>query len=49
MRTFDACSETLKIYTIHAPANHIDGRVLRTKAEADADQAAEDFGHRAGD
>jgi len=37
--------ESLQIYTVYAPANHIDGRVHKTKAEADADAADEDFGH----
>jgi mannose-6-phosphate isomerase-like protein (cupin superfamily) len=41
-------TEPLKIYTVYAPANHIDGRIHRTKAEADADRADEDFGHQAG-
>jgi mannose-6-phosphate isomerase-like protein (cupin superfamily) len=34
----------LKVYTIYAPANHIDGRVHSTKAEADADTEDEAFG-----
>ncbi len=38
-------TETLKVYTIYAPANHIDGRVHKTPAEAIADQEDEDFGH----
>lgn len=38
-------NESLKIYTIYAPANHIDGRIHKTPAEAAADQADEDFGH----
>ena len=38
-------TESLKIYTIYAPANHIDGRVHKTPAEAIADQEDEDFGH----
>lgn len=38
-------SEVLKIYTVYAPPNHIDGRVHRTKADADADQEDEEFGH----
>jgi mannose-6-phosphate isomerase-like protein (cupin superfamily) len=41
-------TEPLRIYTIYAPANHLDGRVHRTKADADADEADESFGHRAG-
>ncbi len=36
--------EDLKIYTVYAPPNHIDGRVHRTKAEADADAKDEAFG-----
>lgn len=39
-------TESLKIYTIYAPANHIDGRVHKTPAEAIADQEDEDFGHK---
>ncbi len=38
-------SEPLKIYTVYAPPNHIDGRVHATKEDADADTADEDFGH----
>ena len=34
----------LKLYTVYAPPNHIDGRVHRTKAEADADTEDEAFG-----
>ena len=41
-------TEALKIYTIYAPANHIDGRVHHTKADADADTADEAFGHQIG-
>lgn len=37
-------TEALKIYTVYAPPNHIDGRVHRTKAEADADTADEAIG-----
>jgi mannose-6-phosphate isomerase-like protein (cupin superfamily) len=37
----------LKIITVYAPANHIDGRVHRTKAEAAADTADEEFGEAA--
>ena len=36
--------EDLKIYTVYAPPNHIDGRVHRTKVDADADQADEAVG-----
>lgn len=38
-------TETLKVYTIYAPANHIDGTIHKTLADAQADQADEDFGH----
>ncbi len=38
-------TESLKIYTIYAPANHIDGRIHQTPADAIADQEDEDFGH----
>lgn len=37
----------LKIYTVYAPPNHIDGRVHRTKADADADTADEAVGELA--
>jgi mannose-6-phosphate isomerase-like protein (cupin superfamily) len=37
-------AEDLKIYTVYAPANHIDGRVHKTKADADADIADEAVG-----
>ncbi|OGH88391.1 MAG: hypothetical protein A2537_00830, partial [Candidatus Magasanikbacteria bacterium RIFOXYD2_FULL_36_9] len=40
-------SEDLKIFTTYAPPNHIDGRVHRTKAEADADVADEAIGESA--
>ncbi len=36
--------ENLKIYTVYAPPNHIDGRVHKTKADADADTADEAVG-----
>ena len=36
--------EDLKIYTVYAPPNHIDGRVQKTKADADADTADEAVG-----
>jgi len=32
-------TEDLKIYTVYAPPNHIDGRIHKTKADADADTA----------
>ena len=37
----------LKIYTVYAPPNHIDGRVHVTKADADADTADEAVGETA--
>lgn len=38
-------NKELKLYTIYSPANHIDGRVHKTKEEAMADTEDEDFGH----
>lgn len=38
-------SDPLKLYTVYAPANHIDGRIHATKADAVADEEDEDFGH----
>lgn len=40
-------STPLKIYTIYVPANHIDGRVHETKADALADVEDEAFGEKA--
>jgi mannose-6-phosphate isomerase-like protein (cupin superfamily) len=40
-------TEALKIYTVYAPPNHIDGRVHATKADADADTADEAVGESA--
>ena len=37
----------MKIYTVYAPPNHIDGRVQATKADADADTADEAVGESA--
>jgi mannose-6-phosphate isomerase-like protein (cupin superfamily) len=37
----------LKLYTVYAPPNHIDGRVHATKADADADAADEAIGESA--
>ncbi len=37
-------TDNLKIYTVYAPPNHIDGRVHKTKADADADAADEAVG-----
>jgi len=36
--------QSLKLYTIYAPANHIDGRIHKTKAEAMADEEDEAAG-----
>lgn len=35
----------LKIYTVYAPPNHLDGRIHATKADADRDEEDEAFGH----
>ena len=40
-------SESLKLYTVYAPANHIDGRIHKTKADAVADVEDEKFGENA--
>ncbi len=40
-------TQDLKIYTVYAPPNHIDGRVQATKANADADTADESVGEKA--
>lgn len=37
-------SDPLKVATVYAPPNHIDGRVHHTKADADADTEDEAFG-----
>ena len=39
--------QDLKVYTVYAPPNHIDGRVHATKADADADTADEAVGETA--
>jgi mannose-6-phosphate isomerase-like protein (cupin superfamily) len=41
-------TESLKVYTIYAPANHIDGRVHETKEDADVDVEDEKFGESIG-
>ncbi len=38
-------STELKLYTIYSPANHIDGRIHKTKSEAMSDTEDEEFGH----
>ena len=40
-------SDPLKIYTVYAPPNHIDGRTHVTKADADKDVQDEIFGQTA--
>lgn len=40
-------ASTVKLFTVYAPPNHIDGRVHATKADADADEDDEAFGHAA--
>ncbi|MES2014672.1 MAG: cupin domain-containing protein [Patescibacteria group bacterium] len=35
----------MKVYTVYAPPNHIDGTIHKTKADADADTGDEAFGH----
>jgi mannose-6-phosphate isomerase-like protein (cupin superfamily) len=37
-------TSSLKIFTVYAPPNHIDGRIHKTKAEAEADVADEAIG-----
>ena len=39
-------SESLKVYTVYVPPNHIDGTVHETRAAAVADVADEEFGHK---
>ncbi len=38
--------EDVKIYTVYAPANHIDGRVHATIQDAENDVEDEEFGHK---
>lgn len=38
--------EPLKLYTLYSPANHLEGRVHRTKEEALSDIADEEFGQK---
>jgi len=38
-------SDDLKIYTVYAPPNHLDGTVEATKADADANTADEAYGN----
>ncbi len=39
-------NEPLKIYTVYALQNHIDGRIHKTKKDADADVEDEQFGEK---
>ncbi|MFA6006884.1 MAG: cupin domain-containing protein [Candidatus Paceibacterota bacterium] len=41
---FNTGTSDLKIYTVYAPPNHIDGKIHVTKADADKDVADEAFG-----
>jgi mannose-6-phosphate isomerase-like protein (cupin superfamily) len=36
---------SLKIFTVYDPPNHLEGRVHATHADANADEADENFGH----
>lgn len=38
-------SSPVKLYTVYAPPNHLDGTVHHTKEDADADTRDEAFGH----
>lgn len=38
--------EAVRIITTYSPPNHIDGRIHRTKEEADLDEEDEVFGHQ---
>ena len=42
-------TSALKLYTVYAPPNHIDGRVHHTKADAVADIEDEEFGEKVHD
>jgi len=39
-------TDDLKLYTLYSPANHIDGRIHKTRDEAMADEEDEEFGHK---
>ena len=43
---FNTGDEDMKLYTVYAPANHIDGRVHVTKEEAEADKEDEEFSEK---
>ena len=40
-------SKPMKLYTLYAPANHIDGRIHKTKNDAIVDAEDEAFGEQA--
>lgn len=40
-------NDSLKIYTVYAPVNHIDGRIQMTKSDADKDIQDEAYGQKA--
>ncbi len=39
-------TDSLKIYTMYSPPNHIDGRIQKTKSDAIVDTADEEFGSK---
>jgi mannose-6-phosphate isomerase-like protein (cupin superfamily) len=39
----NSSEQAMKIYTVYAPPNHIEGRVHATKADADADEEDEAY------
>jgi mannose-6-phosphate isomerase-like protein (cupin superfamily) len=41
-------NEALHLYTVYAPANHLDGRLHATKEDAEADERDEAFGATVG-
>ena len=41
-----AGAKPLRLITIYSPPNHIDGRVHRTRADAESDSEDQDFGHQ---
>jgi mannose-6-phosphate isomerase-like protein (cupin superfamily) len=42
-------TDDMTIFTVYVPPNHIDGRIQKTKADADADTADEAFGKAVGE
>lgn len=41
-------SESMKVYTIYSPPNHIEGRIHKTKKDAEMDVEDEGFGNKVG-